>query len=394
MSDLSLYDIWRDENQEKYTYTWKRKLQPGLIQMGRLDFFLVSETLVNYSSDETICPGYRSDHSLISIALQFVSTQRANTFWKFNNSLLNNFDFIDEVKHVIKSVKQQYCATPYNLENINNIDNAIFETRINPQLFFDVLLLEIRGKSIAFSSALKKRDVNLINELCSTFKTLEETDPIKNFDLIMSKQAELQILREKKLRGTLVRARARWVDQAEKPSRYFCNLENRHFISKRMTSLISDNGNEVTDFNRINEEVLMFYKKLYSSREDDIENIDLDTRLNRDTPILSDEEAVAIEGPITIQEAAITLNNMQNNKSPGSTGFTTEFFKFFWKDLGVFLVNSLNYGFQKRELSATQKEGIIICIPKGNKSKKHIKNWRPISLLNISYKIASGAIAG
>ena len=100
-----------------------------------------------------------------------------------------------------------------------------------------------------------------------------------------------------------------------------------------------------------------------------------------------------IEGPITIEEAGITLKNMPNNKSPGSTGFTTEFFKFFWKDLGHFVVKSLNYRLEKGELSTTQKEGIVTCIPKGNKSKKYIKNWRPISLLNISYKIASGCIA-
>ena len=47
----------------------------------------------------------------------------------------------------------------------------------------------------------------------------------------------------------------------------------------------------------------------------------------------------------------------------------------------------------KKVRCQSQKEGIITCIPKGNKSKKYIKNWRPISLLNISYKIASGCIA-
>ena len=56
-------------------------------------------------------------------------------------------------------------------------------------------------------------------------------------------------------------------------------------------------------------------------------------------------------------------------------------------------MKSLNYSFDTQELSATQKEGLITCIPKGNKSKKYIKNWRPISLLNVSYKIASGCIA-
>ena len=160
-----------------------------------------------------------------------------------------------------------------------------------------------------------------------------------------------------------------------------------------MTSLIDSEGNEVTDFDKVNNEVLQFYQKLYNSKEGDLENVDLNVRLKADTPKLTDEEALAIEGKITLKEAAETLKKMQNNKSPGSTGFTSEFFKFFWKDLGHFIVKSLNYGFEKGELSSTQKEGIITCIPKGNKSRKYIKNWRPISLLNITYKIGSGCIA-
>ena len=44
-------------------------------------------------------------------------------------------------------------------------------------------------------------------------------------------------------------------------------------------------------------------------------------------------------------------------------------------------------------MSSTQKEGIIICIPKGDKPREYLKNWRPISLLNVVYKIASSCIA-
>ena len=64
---------------------------------------------------------------------------------------------------------------------------------------------------------------------------------------------------------------------------------------------------------------------------------------------------------------------MENNKSPGSDGFTFEFFKFFWLQLGAFIVNSLNDGFRKGELSSTEKEGVIIRIPKGNKDKQLLK---------------------
>ena len=45
------------------------------------------------------------------------------------------------------------------------------------------------------------------------------------------------------------------------------------------------------------------------------------------------------------------------------------------------------------ELSVTQKQGIITCLPKDNKPRHFLKNWRPISLLNTVYKIGSGVIA-
>ena len=84
---------------------------------------------------------------------------------------------------------------------------------------------------------------------------------------------------------------------------------------------------------------------------------------------------------------------MKNEKSPGSDGYTSEFFKFFWKDLGKFVFRSINYGYNKGELSVTQKQGIITCVPKGDTPNQFMKNWRPISLLNTVYKLASSCIA-
>jgi hypothetical protein len=42
---------------------------------------------------------------------------------------------------------------------------------------------------------------------------------------------------------------------------------------------------------------------------------------------------------------------MKNGKSPGMDGFTTEFYKFFWKDINAFLVRSFNHGYEKGHLS-------------------------------------------
>ena len=57
------------------------------------------------------------------------------------------------------------------------------------------------------------------------------------------------------------------------------------------------------------------------------------------------------------------------------------------------MVRSFNCSIRKGELSTSQKLGIVSILPKGNKPREFLKNWRPISLLNTTYKIFSGIIA-
>ncbi|MCU7801456.1 MAG: hypothetical protein KZQ70_15325, partial [gamma proteobacterium symbiont of Lucinoma myriamae] len=161
-----------------------------------------------------------------------------------------------------------------------------------------------------------------------------------------------------------------------------------------MYKLKKDNGDIIYDQSQILEETKNFYSSLYKNKDDEIQNVDMEIYLaDFIVPKLSQEEALSLEGYLTLSEATYTLKNMSNNKSPGSDGFSSEFFKVFWRYLGHFVIRSLNSGFQKGELSITQKEGIITCVPKDNKPKELLKNWRPITLLNVVYKIASGTIA-
>ena len=84
---------------------------------------------------------------------------------------------------------------------------------------------------------------------------------------------------------------------------------------------------------------------------------------------------------------------MKNNRSPGTDGFPCEFFKVFWKQLGPFILRAINYSYEIGELSTAQQQGTITLIPKDNKSRQLLTNYRPICLLNTVYKIASAAIA-
>ena len=114
----------------------EKKLGPGRTQVSRLDFLLVSDTLLEVITGETILPGYRSDHSIITIKLCFDKNERGRGFWKFNNSLLKDPTFIQKVKDAILKVKRQYAPIPYNREIISNIENHDFQPNLNDQLFF------------------------------------------------------------------------------------------------------------------------------------------------------------------------------------------------------------------------------------------------------------------
>ena len=390
IEDNCLIDIWRDLNPELQRFTWRRS---NPLQQSRLDFFLVSEQTCNDISYADILPGYRTDHSLITLKMTFGEQTRKSTFWKFNSSLLKDRKYIDEINKTLERVIEQYAATPYDRHNIQTMKKEDIQFTISDQLFLDVLLMEIRSKTIAYSSAKKKLDTELETKLENEIAFIEKKMNKDQNDekLLKDKNEKLQDLRQKKMEGVLLRSRARWVGEGEKITKYFCGLEKRNYVSKHMTKLVGNNGIVLEKNTDIVREAEHFFKKLYEKKEQADCNIE---EMIHDIPTLTEDEATNLEGQITLEEATLALKKMNNSKSPGSDGFTAEFFKFFWeKGLGAFVVRSINDGFNKGEMSNTQKEGIVVCLPKGDKPREYLKNWRPISLLNVVYKIGTTCIA-
>ena len=134
----------------------------------------------------------------------------------------------------------------------------------------------------------------------------------------------------------------------------------------------------------------MYFKTLYSENIN-IDDNPIETILGENQSKLSDQDANILEGEIKYPELAEALKNMKNSKTPGNMGSQLNFSSSF--DLKMFILNSLNYGYKTGSLSIIQKQGIITCLPKSNKSPFYLQNWRPISLLNVIYKLDSSIIA-
>ena len=191
----------------------------------------------------------------------------------------------------------------------------------------EVLLIEIRGKTISYASFKKKETNKLEDNLNTEINKLENRIDNIEFDLLDEKK-RLENIRKKKIEGILIRSIAKWINEGEKINKYFCNLENRNFISKSMTKTVSHNGTVLTDTSDICMKAKTFYETLFASKEHLIPKYNLESifaTINK----INKEDANSLDGEITYNELLNVLKNTKKNKSPGSDGFTYEFLKIF-----------------------------------------------------------------
>ena len=105
---------------------------------------------------------------------------------------------------------------------------------------------------------------------------------------------------------------------------------------------------------------------------------------------LSEDYKQSGEGVITLDECSKVLNSFAINKTPGNDGLPIEFYQTFWNSVGELLVESFNESFIKGEMSPSQRQAIITLIEKKDQDSCDLKNWRPISLLNVDAKSFCG----
>ena len=152
--------------------------------------------------------------------------------------------------------------------------------RIESDLFLELLLLKIRGESIKFSSILKRKTDKREKELIADINLLEEDANLQNsnMQLLTDKREELENLREVKIRGQHVRSRLHWLSEGERPSRFFCNLENRNFVEKTVKK-INNNGQILIDQKNILQHMENYYSNLFRNRDQSLDNVDMEVLL-------------------------------------------------------------------------------------------------------------------
>ena len=136
-----------------------------------------------------------------------------------------------------------------------------------------------------------------------------------------------------------------------------------------------------------------YYEKLYEEKGTNslIDNENIFNTNN--VPKFTDNQRNHLEQPLTEIELLNALKNLKNNKCPGSDGLSVEFYKIFWNEIRGYLHKSLLFAHEMGVLSTEQKRGVISLIPKKEADRLILHNWRPITLLNVDYKILTKALA-
>ena len=278
MDILDLIDIQRVKHLRKYSYESKT-----LKVKSRIDFFLVAKHLEQYVKKCEIYSSVAPDHKAIYISLSWSNpTPRGPGLWKFNNSLLNDEEYVNKTR-------KTYVYTC-----------VYYSDSVSKRLFWEMLKMEIRAATISFSKSKSKakstyrremeirRQLDVLDDIiCNNFYSSEIDLVLKEFDNL---KTELQSIYDKKGMAAIFRSKCRWIEMGERPTKYFFNLEKRNYIKKTITELQMEDETVIKKETQILDAIENYFSNLYlstdSTTQEDYDEYIQDLSL----PRLSDEE--------------------------------------------------------------------------------------------------------
>ena len=361
---FNLVDAWHRLNPRSRQCTW---FNSDFSIGSRLDKFLVSQRLFPFISNCEIKPFCLSDHDIVYLTLRLDDLRpRGPGLWKFNNSLLQDTNFIEYISDRMNAL----------IEGIEHLPSV--------KLWWDFFKNSLQAEIISFSRTKRKNlsheRVVLTNEIIR-LKALLVSGDFSVSSVIRDLENKLKDLVLKELSGATIRSKGRWLEEGEKPSRFFFKLERERIQRNLISSVLNSDDVEVFSHTEIEHEIVQFYSHLFSS-----ETID---PLCKQTCFASIENHLdftqqqSCEGFLSLQELSDAVKTLNLGKSPGSDGFSVEFYLFFWDILGPLLLRVANQCFRDVNLCDSMKGSVTRLIHKKRGDIKSLKNWRPISLLNV-----------
>ena len=104
---------------------------------------------------------------------------------------------------------------------------------------------------------------DLENKMYRAKTDLSVNSTLENHQKYIKTKLDLEVAWEHETKGAMIRSKERWIQEGEKSTKYFLNLEKRNVVNKTITSLKTNDGNVITNQEELLKEQVTYYKALY-----------------------------------------------------------------------------------------------------------------------------------
>uniref|UniRef100_A0A803SNV6 Reverse transcriptase domain-containing protein n=1 Tax=Anolis carolinensis TaxID=28377 RepID=A0A803SNV6_ANOCA len=371
--EFDLLDVWRLRNPNVKDYTF---FSCRHAVWSRIDMIWATRTLFTKMDKIFILPRDKSDHCAIEMT---INQKRIPPNWRFDDNLMRKAEDIQRYKILSKEY--------FKFNDSPEIKDATL---------WDTYKAVIRGHLIQQKARMKKEKTKKLDEL-----NLE----IGKKEIILKKSPnnnkvskELKILIKEKYRLELEETakQLRFIKQnnfenANKPGAWLMRKIRKKRQNQQITQ-IKKEDKIITKDDEILQEFEKFYSQLYKEETIDLTKI-VQYLGNQKLEKITEEQRGILNKEISEKEVKNAIRSLKLNKAPGPDGFTAGFYKTMQEEIAAYLKRVMNKVLQNKELPDTWRDAEIIVIPKEDQDTTNVRNYRPISLLNLDYKIFTCILA-
>lgn len=377
MDQLGLSDPWRTKYPSTKTFSFFSHVHHTY---SRIDFFLLDNKLMHNVVSCDYHTIVISDHAPTSLVLNFQRGRPLSKTWKFCSYLLSDPMFKDFLDLHIQMFFQ-----------INDTPTTCCS------VLWESFKAYLRGQVISFVSHSKKLEQSKLASIATKIRDLDAQYSIAPSPTLYSSRVKLQseydLLSTNIVERQLLQTRQRYFEQGDKAGKLLAYQVRAAAASRFVPRVKSPTGETVTDLTNISNVFSDFYSNLYTSESNALDWEGPNPLDSLTYPQMEEETANSLGAPLTAHEVTEAIKSLQSGKSPGPDGYTTDFYKAFAHKLVPILVRVYNDAFQKGQLPPSLTEASISVLLKKDKDPLLCSSYRPISLLNVDFKIMTKVLA-
>ncbi|KAH7422266.1 hypothetical protein KP509_12G000900 [Ceratopteris richardii] len=299
----------------------------------------------------------------------------------------------DKLQRIPLKINHAWIQTSLFKTKIDDLIQQVFTLKLSASLKWAALVVGmqdvIRDCGKYFSRVVKAAKAEVEHVIISLTEKVDMGHVLsrRDYSLLCDAYRCLHFAENNDINSAKVRARCMDVNDLHATSRCFFDfLRAKHATSNISLLVIGDKelreGNSTAD--ACSEHYRSLFAASYSS--DDSWFAALHEALTHTPQCLDSRAAAAYKTSITEEEILLALGSLKNGKAPGLDGLSKEFVLAFWPSLKALLLEVCNEIWRDQKMPYSFKQGKIKLIPKVELPKR-IGDWRPISMMNIIYKI-------